>query len=233
MKHMAFLTTTDIVTQSELIRIAIACADQVRNHVAPRWGISAADVPDIIFAKDIASVPDGFFPVVAYGTPSDAPGTLAYHDETHAPVFVKDVIANGGDVLTGKMSIAATFSHEAVEGFLNENLDRWELGPDGALWAVEGCDAVENESYPHEPTGVSLSGFLLPAYFDASAGTGSRFDYTGALTKPYTIAHGGYAIRKVNGQIQEVFGSQYPEWKKPLKRRAARMARGLSGTTRV
>jgi hypothetical protein len=212
-RHIALLSMTPSLTESNMMMIAGVCADQLRNEAAPVWNEPA---PRVKFFEHDSQVPDGWWPVYGWQH-TDAPGAAGYHDLNpagvpFASIFVDDALATGSKILTGPESVSSIFSHECIEAFLNAFLNRWQLGPDGALWAVEGCDAVQANTYPHAETGITLSAFVYPSYFKADAP--GPYDRLGTLTKPFSIAPGGYAIRKVDGVISNIFGNEVPDRKR-------------------
>jgi hypothetical protein len=56
---------------------------------------------------------------------------------------------------------------------------------------------------------VLMSNFLTPAWFEPfQHPPGTKFDYLGKLSRPFTLRPGGYTVQKTrNGQVKEVFGS--------------------------
>jgi len=105
--------------------------------------------------------------------------------------------------------VSATISHEACEIMGNPEINSWRQMISGTLTAQELCDAVENDVYNISINGkqVSVSNFLLPAWFDYSPEAGSKFDYLGKLKAPFTMTSGGYLILMTKGKVSNVFGS--------------------------
>ncbi len=216
MRNRAIIRATPLVSVGEAALIAIACADQLRNELRPRWGKAPETAPAVtFFANDDA--PADYGRIVLCERGASATDLLGYHERGYAPIFVDLILKNGGEVLDGRYSVSHIVSHEVCEDDGNENTDQWRTGPDGAEWAQELCDAVEGDFYAHDVTGCALSNFLLPAYFDASR-RGGRYDYLGVLSAPFTIAHNGYAIRKVKGERVDTFGAAAPEWRREYPR---------------
>lgn len=226
MRNRAIILATSLVTVREAQLMAIAGADQVRNTIRPLWGKRPEDAPEIrFFAEDNA--PDDFSRIVLCERGRTAEETiLGYHQRGYVPVFVDLILEKGGEVLAGQYSVSHILTHELVEDDGNEDCDQWRVGPDGAEWAQELCDAVEGGWYPHHATGCALTNFLQPEYFNAKS-TAGYYDYLGTLRAPFTIARDGYAIRRVNGPRVNTFGAEMPTWRveeKKASRRAARMA---------
>ena len=95
------------------------------------------------------------------------------------------------------------------------------------MWAMEVCDPVEDEAYEVHVGGraVSVSNFVLPAWFDSQS-TGEPVDLLGSLSAPFTLTKGGYAVKYIDGQAQDVYGEKFAQWKLPGKQHElARKAR--------
>jgi len=154
---------------------------------------------------------------------SDQANALGYHSVTptgasYARVFVKPVLDNGGSWLNGSLSVSAVVSHEAIELLGDPGINIWIDDLNGKLWARELCDAVESDSYVIQ--GVSVSNFLYPSYFNAFGK--APFDRLGTLSAPFTLAKGGYAVQMSSAGAKQVFGEEYPEWRKATKTEGSR-----------
>lgn len=209
-KHIAVLSKSALLTLSDVVRITNACAKQIREHAAPDWG---EPTPHVLFVPSDEQVPEGWWPIQIFDD-ADQADALGYHDVgpdglPYAKSFVRTTLENGGELLSGHLSVSSVVSHEVLEAFGNPFLKEW-VPHGGLLWARELADAVEGDSY--DLAGISVSNYLTPEYFRES-GSG-RFDRMGILTAPFTIARGGYAIRqKTDGSIEEIFGPAFPPWK--------------------
>jgi hypothetical protein len=185
----------------------------------------------------------------------DAPGpggVLGYHDATpkgtpEAFVFVGPILANGGTWTDGPNSVSVCMSHELLEMLLDLEANEYVNDHAGRMWAREACDAVEARSIV--VAGCALSDYVLPAYF--TPGAHGPFDKLGALTAPFSVDRGGYAIVSKSEKPSQVFGavdmvpdahgdlaialgSGYPAWKHASKAAAAsRTMRRLAATASV
>ena len=175
------------------------------------------DVTNVFVAAD-GGVPAGA--VKAYFLPNaDVAGALGYHDvdpqgDPYIRVFTQTVLDAGGSALSGAVSIAVCASHEMCEEAVDPSCTTNVTDGQGRTWAKEVGDPVESSSYDvtiGDGTAVAVSDFVFPSFFD-TAGT-APFDKLGVETAPFTIAKGGYAI--IDGG--QVFGEEYPEWRKALK----------------
>lgn len=166
----------------------------------------------------------------------EAPGALAYHDNDADGPFIRvglnTIQHAGGGWYDGPLSIPSVISHEVCELVGDPTANRWTNDAQGVNWATELCDAVESDWYSvttADGTDVSLSNFLLPAYFNPF-GAG-KLDFMGVLRTPFEIRSNGYAIREEGGNITQVFGRDYPDARKPLKHRALERAAYFPGAT--
>jgi hypothetical protein len=166
---------------------------QVSKHFAPAWGVDAT----LVF------VPQGQNP--AAGTwwltvldDSDQAGALGYHDVTPDGMPIGKVFAKTD--LDNHLSWTVTASHELLEmlGDPDVNLTTFiqDTPRTGRLYAYEVCDAEEDDHYGYVINGITVSDFVLPAYFEpgtAGQTAGTQFDYCNKLNGPVPkLLSGGY-----------------------------------------
>jgi hypothetical protein len=181
------------MTDAEVQRMTLAGAAQLVQHYGPIYG----KVPMLEFVHAGQTPTGGSSPITIVDVP-DIDGALGYHDEdasgmAFARIFVNPTLDNGGTTLTGPNAVSVTFSHEVLELIGDSPANRWVDGPGGSDFAFEMCDAVEGDAY--EIDGVSMSNFVLPAFFDPRADRASnKFDFLGKLSRPFTMTPGGYQI---------------------------------------
>lgn len=227
--HMLFalLNSTRLVTDVETSLIAQAVNLQLARDIAPAWGRVA---PRMLFYKNRATLPAGASVFELIDADPNVPNALGYHDESkglyYAPIECKPIFDAGGDALTASTCVASVVSHEAAEMFGDAPVNIWADMPNGASTAFELADAVQDGSYPikvgHIP--VTVSNFLLPAWFDRQA-TKGPFDHLGVLEAPFKRTPGGYMIVRVEGKESEMFGA-LPAFKQGNPR-LRHVARGL------
>ena len=70
---------------------------------------------------------------------------------------------------------------------------------------------------------VGLSDFVYPSWFDTEATPGTRFSYANAVTRPFQIAHAGYAVTTTAGAVTNRFGATVPQWVKDWKNKSRRL----------
>ncbi len=172
---------------------------QLAEDVAPAWNRPA---PAVEAFDSLAAVPAGWCVLVVLDD-ADQAGALGYHAETptgqpYGRVFAKDSIADGD-------TVSSVLSHEACEMFCDRVCNRWAQAPDGRLWALELCDAVEGDSY--DKGGVKVSNFLTQAFFDDTPQAGVKFDFLGLLSAPFSLRPGGYSIVQRGGRVTQIQAS--------------------------
>ncbi|MFF4902316.1 hypothetical protein [Streptomyces sp. NPDC001068] len=227
MVFIAVVNHSSRISDGDVQLAARACATQVRRDVAPEWGVKPLSV---VYMEKNAPVPPGAY-VIGVFDDSDQAGALGWHtkdgDAIYGKVFAGPVFDNGGSALEGELSVSAVLSHEVLEAYLDPRVQLWASDADGALWAYEVCDPVENFAYEVKVGGrkVSVSDFVTQAWFDSQS-TGEAYDFLEKLTKPFEIAEGGYAVKMTDGKVDQVYGARFAEWKKPGKaHELSRMAR--------
>lgn len=246
--HMTPPQLVSVINQSKRIShedaaaMTAAVGKQLARDVAPLYGL----MPALEFVQPGGTPTPGGCPCYLMDEP-DVDGALGYHDEdaqgvAYIKVFVNPTLDNGGTVKTGPNAVSVTLSHEVLELVGDAPANKWVDGPSGNDFAYELCDAVEGDSY--EIDGVSVSNFVLQAFFDPHAEKGSRFDFLGKLGRPFTMTPGGYQITRTEpGKVSQSFaadsesvapglhlhfGPDFNSWKragkvmKALSRRGAR-----------
>lgn len=220
------------VTDADVALMVRAVAHQVRYDVAPAWGSKSVSV---VFLPKDAAVPAGSYAIGLYDN-ADQADALGYHSEeadgiVYGKVFASPVLDNHGTVLDGELSVSAVLSHEVLETVVDPHVQLWASDGGDGLFAYEVCDAVEDGAYAVHVGGrtVSVSNFVLPAYFDAQAPAGTRVDHLSQLKRPFEISKGGYAVKITLGRdtkVDQVFGEHLPAWKRESKQHPlARLAR--------
>lgn len=184
-----------------LTSLVKALQDYVDKYFAPVWGTPCKLVATSGFIK-------GGWAIV-FLDDADEPGALAYHDLTPdglplSKVFVKTTL-NAGE------SISVSASHELAEMLVDPACNIMTTGPDPkAIYCYEMSDPVEALSF--KVNGFEMSDFVYPSYFEAFRKPKSvKFDYLGAVTKPFQILKGGYQIVFKGGRWTQTFGSKAKE----------------------
>lgn len=187
--HIGVVLVGTQATEQEVAFWVEAVGVQLREHVAPAWGLPA---PGIQLYTPDTYVPSAEGMIIAIVDDDGDDEAAGFHHPL------------GGMVDLGQSSVPSrTLSHEALEMFRNWSLDQWSR-PDarGRRHAMELCDATQRVSYsiPIERFGmrwtVEVSDFVLPAWFQVDAVPGAQpFSHVGGVIgAPFELAPGGYSI---------------------------------------
>lgn len=222
MTIIAVVNKSSMISDADVNLMVAACDYQITHHLAPLYNRSWWHVK--AFTKtQVVPTSVSYFQVIIMDDPDQA-NALGYHTEdmkgVWGRVFVKPVLHAGGTALRGTLSVSSVLSHEVCEMFCDKNVNAWVDRTDGTFVALEVCDPVENDAYVipvNDPSGkpvdVSVSNFVLNAWFDAQAPATSRFDYLHKVHAPLTMSVGGYMVvlNTKTGNVTEVFGDSVAE----------------------
>lgn len=199
-----------------MAKIAAALDVYLNRDVCPAWERAPVSVT---WMPGLAVAPDGFMALVAFDKP-DEDGVEGYHatdprgvpygraflDMIPAKELLRDQHGRGA-------SLAGVLMHESGELAMDMFAGFWSDGPvhdaAGASFpqvALEIADPVQDSAYAitlPDGTLVDASNFVLPAYFNAEA-TAGPFDQMQLLTRPLTIARGGYVIARQGGEESQL-----------------------------
>lgn len=210
------------VTLAWLERVASSMTVQLDRDVSPSWGGSYS-VRASLSGQPIAP---GEIVFAMVDVLPGAPGAVAYHD----------VDGNAAPVAYLALSMCSTLddvsvaiSHELCETAGDPGCNLWADDARGTEWARELCDAVESSRY--QVNGVTVSDFVLPAFFVANAP--GPYTYTESvggpriLHGPFDTASGGYQIKRaasdqtaqVHGRVHARAAEKLPHWSSRLARR--------------
>jgi hypothetical protein len=215
---IAILNQSTLVTNADATAMTEAIAFQVRLDAAPLWDRAPAAV---IFYTDPANVPATAHGIAIVDTIEDQPqGVLGFHTEDQGGklwgiVAAKPELDNGAKTTTGDWSVSSVLSHEVLEMFIDPNCNLWANDGQGSAYSFEVCDPVEAPAY--DVSGVSVSNFVTPAWFDPLAAVSAQFDKLGQLKAPFSIVKGGYVVYESVGKEQQKFGEEFPSWRREMK----------------
>ena len=189
-----------IINFSELddadVREAIRAVNrQVTEDFMPVWGKAyqcglhtptfEPEAPEAICAERVAAAA-----VIFLLDNRHVPDVLAYHALNTATLPAGFVFADLGNW-------TVTLSHEVLELIVDPTVSAFVPGPDpridstdGAwLWhAYEVCDPVERAEYLID--GISVSNFVLPAYFGSAVESAISNDFLGVGVRPFDLLPG-------------------------------------------
>ncbi len=209
------------------VRMMVAAVDhQMSRDVEPAWGLPRTPV---VFAA--FDPPAGSRVIVMVDT-ADDPQALGYHTEVAAVesgvVGCKPELDQGAHPLTGPYSVSSILSHEVLEMAVDGHCNLWADTGKGYLVAYEVGDPVQSDHYDID--GVTVSNFVLPAWFDPETARGTTVDHLGKLRAPFVLSKGGYWVQLREGKATQKFGDGMPQWLRDTKQHPATRTSRLSGT---
>jgi hypothetical protein len=182
--HVALVSQSSQIDDSEVSSVAAALQNQATRDFAPIWSIQAT----VDHFKRLEDVPLGYWPIIVKDNIGQ-PGAGGFHtDKNHQPFAL---------VQAGSMwSIAA--SHECLEMLVDPFGNRLVSGPSLAPgqgdvnYLVEVGDPVEDAQFAYLINGVMVSDFYTPRYLDVDASRGVLYDFRGAVSQPRQVLENGY-----------------------------------------
>ena len=121
----------------------------------------------------------------------EAPGALAYHQDTNGVPDIELGVDLFASLTDQNESLSEGGSHELLEMLRDPGANRWGDKGDGNLCALESCDIVQNTQY-QASNGIWVSNFALESYF--MPGGAGPFDHLGVLTSQSDTSF-GYEIQ--------------------------------------
>ena len=188
---VALLSKTKAVQLPDLAHVAGALTTQVAHDFSPIWGVDAT----VTALPDHTKVPAGYWPIfLVDNLPPDEGG---FHWTKHKQPFA-EVEAND--------SWSLSASHELIEMLVDPSGNRLVAGPELVVqgdqivenpdkrveYLVEACDPCEAPDFAYLIEDVVVSDFFTPHFHDPVVSPGTRYSFTGALTKPREVRKGGY-----------------------------------------
>lgn len=178
------------VADRELPPILEAIEKQVLDHFEPAWNQGCDLYP--------ASLIDRVFPEhwqIVLLDDADQADALGYHELTQfgqplGKVFVKTCQQYGENW-------TVTLSHELLEMLGDPDCDQTAIDTQANTYALEVCDAVEQQTYTID--GIEVSNFCFPRWFGMSNPPqlqSENFDYLGKCLQPFQLQAGGYISEK-------------------------------------
>lgn len=190
-----------LVTNADARRWTAACVRQIREHVAPAYGMTPVRVQ---YLSGASHAPAGAW-VIAVLDDADQAGDLGWHTEDasgriYGRVFARPCLDYG-------VPVSTTLSHEIVETFCDPDVDQWRDTGRGYSVAYEACDPVEGDSY--EIDGVAVSDFVTPQWFMRPVRGVGRTHWLDTALEPFDLAPGGYYVRRwPDGSEDQEFGAR-------------------------
>jgi hypothetical protein len=190
---------------SDLIHAAAAALNiQVTRDLTQFWTIQAT----VMALASPNKIPAGVWPV--FLVKSLPPGEGGFHLDKHNQPYAEVIASSASDEWT------MDASHETLEMLVDPYGNRLQnstsieikkgkiqdgLGQFGYL--VEACDPCEADKYGYPISGIAVSDFITPRFYDPVVTPGTRYSFTGAIKAPRQILPGGY-ISWVNHQTDQM-----------------------------
>lgn len=192
MIRICLVRMTDALTDEQCYAFAADAQLEITTNFAPHWANAL-----ISYIKPGDMIPGGAVQIHLEDTaPADDKGDLGYHTtEDGWPVghcFYQDCKRDGCDFWV-------TVDHECKETIADLDGAATVHMVDeqtGVTWeyALEVCDAVEDDQFAHVVGSHKFSDFVLPSYFHQ--GSRGPWSFGNNLPGPFSLADGGYAARR-------------------------------------
>ena len=156
---------------------------QVSQDFAAYWDLDCT----LQFLPQSGRLAAGWWQMVVMDDPDQA-GALGYHEMSSQGTPLGKVFA-GLDLRVGA-SWTVTLSHELLEMLADPWINWCAQSPEGKMYALEVCDAVEADGLGYEIDGVLVSDFVTPAWFEPTEA--DRVDLRRRVTKELELGVGGY-----------------------------------------
>ncbi len=172
---------------------ALSLNTQATRDLPQYWPISAT----VHYLHNARKLPVGIWPIYLVATLPAGEG--GFHLDKHNQPYAKVLAEPGSDGWT----VAA--SHELCEMLVDPYGNRVQSsrsieivggkiqdGDSEFDYLVEACDPCEADNYAYTISGIGVSDFITPHFYDPVTTPSARYSFTGAITAPRQILPGGY-----------------------------------------
>lgn len=195
MTEITIVNRSTALTDAEIQAAIPAFTTFANRDVCPVWGLDPVTIAFV--GASNAETPDpATWPIYIMDT-ADIAGALGYHLDSQGRVSGK-VFA--GDCLRDGVSWTVDLTHELAEMMIDPTCDTLITLPDGRKTVREAADPVEDDAFGYEISGVLVSNFVLPSYFNQGSGPWD-FQKTLSGAAP-ALAGGGYISILDHGAAQ-------------------------------
>lgn len=184
---------------------AAALNVQVTRDLTQFWNVQAT----VTALPSATKIPVGVWPVFLVA--KLPPGEGGFHMDKHNQPYAEVIASPDSDEWT------IDASHETLEMLVDpygnrlQNSTSIEIdaknnivdGTGEFAYLVEACDPCEADNFGYNIQGVLVSDFITPHFYEPTVTPGTRYSFTGAITKPRQILQGGY-ISWVNQETDEM-----------------------------
>ena len=185
MLQIAVLNESTVISDADVKKMIPAFTSQWNKDLTSVWNV--CDVAFTFTTKRKSPARDSWW--VVFLDEPDQGHALAYHDLTNeglpiSKVYVKTILAD-------KFSLSVGASHEICEMAVDPWLNRAYQDQDGAFWAAEICDPVEDAEYGYEIGGVLVTDFVTPNWFRHGPFNGP-IDFRHHAHEAFQVLTGGF-----------------------------------------
>jgi hypothetical protein len=180
---IAITNASTCLTDAQVEAVLPALQKQVSADFKAYWELDCT----LTFHASSTPLTNGWWQIVLVDNPDQA-GALGYHEMSSTGTPLGKVFAKL-DLESGS-SWTVTLSHELLEMLTDPWINWCAIGSDSKIYALEVCDAVEDDQLGYEIDGVLVSDFVTPAWFEPTCA--DRIDFQQHLSKQLELARGGY-----------------------------------------
>lgn len=195
MRQINIVNQSTVVAPQQFPVAVAACQVQLTQHFAPAWsGLTAI----LTQGAALPTAPEKPVSETIYILDnSDQMDALGYHEVAAGDIPCGFVFAktSADDGVPWTTTLSHELLEQLVDPFVQSCIVCKFLGRQAAV-ALEVADPVEEDSYLIG--NVPVSNFVLPAWFQDTAGAKGPFDYLDKLTAPLSMTPGGYVAYTLN-----------------------------------
>jgi hypothetical protein len=180
---VAITNASTCLSDAQVQSVIPSLQRQVTRDFNAYWNIDCS----LTFLSKKEPLTAGWWQIVLTDDPDQA-GALGYHELASTGAPLGKVFA-ALDIDSGS-SWTVTLSHELLEMLGDPWINWCAESPDGKLFALEVCDAVEADHLGYEIDGVTVSDFITPSWFEPTEA--DRVDFMKRISKRLELAPGGY-----------------------------------------
>ena len=179
---IAIANASTCLTDAQVEAVLPALQKQVSDDFEAYWELDCT----LTFLSKSQQLTPGWWQIVLTDNPHQA-GALGYHELSSSGTPLGRVFAKL-DLESGS-SWTATLSHELLEMLADPWINWCAMGSDSRIYALEVCDAVEDDKLGYNIDDALVSDFITPAWFEPT--DADRIDFKRRLSKPLELARGG------------------------------------------
>ncbi len=182
--HVALVSRVRGHDQADVAKVAAALQKQATRDFGPLWNVDAT----VDAFPRLRDVPVGYWPMIVE-TDIHTPGAAGVHEDRNGQPFALIAMSD---------SWSLTASHEMVEMLADPFGKRVvsgqspRRGQGRVEFLVEVADPCEADQFAYTVNGILVSDFITPHFYDPTEVEGTRYSFTGAISKPRQILRGGY-----------------------------------------